>query len=316
MSTKSSSSSRAAFEEWPALPYEAWKDTCDTLHMWSQIVGKVKLALNPPENHWWHVAFAVNARGLTTGSVPYKGRAFEVQFDFIDHNLRILASDGGVKVIPLTPRSVASFYREFMECLRALGIEVVINTLPSEVKNPIRCDEDEAHASYDPEYSNRFWRILAGTAVVLRRHRSRFVGKASPAHFFWGAFDLALTLFSGRRAPERPNADRMTREGYSHEVISCGFWPGSEASPSPVFYAYAAPEPQGFSSAPVLPREAFYSPQLGEFFLRYDDMRAADEPDKALYDFCRSTYEAGASMGKWDRESLERAATGTSRQKR
>ncbi|HVP19406.1 MAG TPA: DUF5996 family protein [Spirochaetia bacterium] len=307
------SNSRDAPDEWPALPYEEWKETCDTLHLWSQVVGKVKLALNTPENHWWHVAFALTARGLTTGPVPYRGRIFAVEFDFLDHNLRILSSEGGAKAVPLVARSVARFYREFMECLRALGIEVAINTLPSEVKDPIPCDQDEEHASYDPEYAGRFWRILVRTASVLKRHRSRFVGKASPVHFFWGSFDLALSFFSGRRAPERPQADRMTREGYSHEVISCGFWPGNEAFSTPAFYAYTAPEPPGFARAAVLPSDAFYSKQFGEFLLRYADMRAADRPDQALFDFCQSTYEAGASLGNWDRESLERPVRGLAR---
>jgi hypothetical protein len=278
--------------------------------MWSQVVGKVKLVLNPPENHWWHVSLAVAARGLTTGLIPYRSRTFEVQFDFIDHALHILTSDGQTKTLPLVPRSVAEFYREFMSSLRTLGIEVSINTLPSEVRNPIPCDKDEKHASYDPEYSGRFWRILTRTTSVLKRHRSRFIGKASPIHFFWGSFDLALSFFSGRRAPERPKADRMTREAYSHEVISCGFWPGNEAFPAPAFYAYVSPEPPGFQSAPVLPAAAIYSSQFGDFLLRYDDMRSADKPEQALFDFYQSTYEAGARLARWDRDSLERAALG------
>jgi hypothetical protein len=296
-------------EQWPALPYTEWKDTCETLHLWTQIVGKVKLALCPPENHWWHVTFTVTAGGLSTGPIPWDGpprRTFEIRFDFVDHELLIMTSDGAVKAIPLVPRSVARFYRELMECLAALEIGVRINPLPSEIANPIRCDQDEAHASYDPVHANRFWRILLETATVLRRHRSRFIGKCSPVHFFWGGFDLALTFFSGRRAPERPGADLMTREGYSHEVISCGFWPGSESFPEPAFYAYAAPEPAGFAAAPVLPPAAFYHPQLKEFLLRYDDMRAAPDPAQALRDFCRSTYEAGATLAGWDRAALER----------
>jgi hypothetical protein len=293
-------------DEWPALPYEAWKDTCETLHLWSQVIGKVKLALNPPENHWWHVSLAIAARGLTTGPIPYRGRILEVQLDFIDHHLRILTSDGQTRTMPLVPRSVASFYREFMASLRALGIEVAINTLPSEVKSPIPCDQDEEHASYDPGYSGRFWQVLARTTGVLKRHRSRFIGKSSPIHFFWGSFDLALSFFSGRRAPERPNADRMTREAYSHEVISCGFWPGNEAFPAPAYYAYIWPEPRGFQNAPVLPPAAFYSPQFGDFLLRYDDVRSAPRPEQELSDFFQSTYEAGVRLAAWDRESLER----------
>jgi hypothetical protein len=296
-------------EKWPALPYMAWKDTSETLHLWTQIVGKVKLELSPIENHWWHVTLFLTARGLTTGPVPWNGThggSFEVQFDFIDHQLFVLASNGGRKTIPLVPRSVAQFYLEFMECLRALEIEVTINTLPSEIRSPIPCDQDEEHASYDAEYSNRFWQVLLRTADLLRRHRARFVGKCSPIHFFWGSFDLALSFFSGRRAPERKGADRMTREAYSHEVISCGFWPGSDVFPEPAFYAYASPEPAGFKDASILPSTAFYHPQLGEFLLRYDDMRATEDPAQALLDFCRGTYEAGADLGKWDREVLER----------
>ncbi len=296
-------------DSWPALPYMEWKDTCETLHLWTQIVGKVKLALCPPENHWWHVTFSVTPRGLGTGPIPWVGprsRIFEIQFDFIDHELLILASDGARKTIPLVPRSVASFYREFMECLAALGIGVRINPLPSEIPSPIRCDQDEQHASYDPAQAGRFWQVLLRAAMVLRRHRSRFIGKTSPVHFFWGGFDLALTFFSGRRAPERPGADMITREGYSHEVISCGFWPGGESLPEPAFYAYAAPEPAGFKGASVLPQSAFYHPRLGEFLLRYDDMRAAADPEQALLDFCRSTYEAGANLAGWERAALER----------
>jgi hypothetical protein len=220
--------------------------------------------------------------------------------------LLILASDGASRGMPLIPRSVAQFYREFMECLRALEIAVTINPLPSEIRNPIRCDQDEQHASYDPVYANRFWGILLEAAIVLRRHRSRFMGKSSPVHFFWGSFDLALSFFSGRRAPERKGADRMTREGYSHEVISCGFWPGGETFPEPAFYAYASPEPPGLEKVPVLPAAAFYHPQLREFLFRYEDMRAEDNPEKALLDFCGSTYEAGAHLAGWDREALER----------
>jgi hypothetical protein len=296
-------------KRWPALPYQSWKDTCQTLHLWTQIVGKVKLALNPEENHWWHVPLSVTAGGLSTGPIPWNGpprRIFEIRFDFIDHELLILTSDGAAKAIPLVPRSVAWFYRELMECLAALQIGVTINPLPSEIARPIPCDQDEEHASYDPVQANRFWRILLETATVLRCHRSRFIGKCSPVHFFWGSFDLALSFFSGRRAPERAGADRMTREGYSHELISCGFWPGGETFPEPAFYAYASPEPPGFKSAPIQPAAAFYHLPLNEFLLRYDDMRAADDPEQALLDFCRSTYEAGATLAGWDRPALEK----------
>src|SRR5256886_881255 len=213
-------------ERWPALPYEAWRDTCQTLHMWTQIVGKVRMELSPFLNHWWHVAFYVTPRGLTTSAIPYRGSTFEVTFDFIEHNLSIRTSEGTTKALPLIPRSVAAFHREFMACLHTLGIEVTINPLPSEVQHPIRCDIDEVHASYDPVYAGRFWRILVQTEAIMQRYRSPFLGKSSPVHFFWGSFDLALTLFSGRRAPEQPGADRIAREGGSHEQISCGFWPG------------------------------------------------------------------------------------------
>jgi hypothetical protein len=300
-------------ERWPALPYGEWKDTRDTLHLWTQVVGKIKLALNPYENHWWHISLFVTARGLTTGPMPcsdQRGRVLEVQLDFIDHALRMLVSDGTRKVVPLIPRSVAAFYRELMECLRALEIDVTINPLPSEIASPIPCDQDEQHASYDPVWAGRFWRILLETAMVLRRHRSRFIGKCSPIHFFWGSFDLALSFFSGRRAPERKGADLMTREGYSHEVISCGFWPGSETFQAPAFYAYASPEPPGLAGAALLPSAAFYDPRLREFLLRYDDMRTALDPEQALLDFCRSTYEAAADLSRWDRGALERRVIG------
>ncbi len=229
-----------------------------------------------------------------------------MDFDFIDHNLFIQTSEGISKAMPLIPRSVADFYREFMEALRSLNINVTINTLPSEVTNPIRCDEDVVHASYDPEYANRFWRILVQSDKVFKAFRSQFIGKSSPVHFFWGSFDLAVTRFSGRRAPERPGADRMTREAYSHEVISCGFWPGNDSFPAPAFYSYTYPEPPGLKTASIFPGQAFYSPEFSEFILRYDDVRNSGEPEKTLTDFCQSTYEAGADLAHWDREALER----------
>jgi Family of unknown function (DUF5996) len=296
-------------ELWPALPYEAWRDTCQTLHMWTQIVGKVRMELSPFLNHWWHVTLYVTPRGLTTSAIPYHGSSFEVIFDFHEHTLFIRTSEGTTKALPLIPRSVASFYREFMDCLLALGIQVTINTLPSEVRNPIRCDEDKVHASYDPLCARRFWRILEQTATVMQRFRAPFLGKASPVHFFWGSFDLAVTLFSGRRAPEPPGADRMTRESMSHEEISCGFWPGDERFPAPAYYAYIYPEPPGLPAATIRPKEAFYSHDMGEFLLRYDDVRNATSPEQALLEFFQSTYEAGATLAQWDRESLERKAT-------
>jgi hypothetical protein len=264
------------------------------------------MELSPFLNHWWHVTLYVTPRGLTTSSIPYQGGTFEVTFDFIEHNLCICTSDGTIKALPLIPRSVAAFYREFMACLQALSIEVTINTLPSEVSNPIRCDEDEVHASYDPIYAQRFWRILVQTDTVLQHYRSPFLGKCSPVHFFWGGFDLALTLFSGRRAPERPSANRMMREASSHEEISCGFWPGSDRFPVPAFYSYTSPEPPGLKTATIRPATAFYSQELGEFLLRYEDVRHAPSPEQALLEFFQSTYEAGATLAQWDREALER----------
>jgi hypothetical protein len=293
-------------EHWPDLPYEAWRDTCQTLHMWTQIVGKVRLELSPFLNHWWHVALYVSPRGLTTSAIPYNGGSFDVSFDFLEHTLFLRTSEGTSKALPLIPRSVAAFFREFMDCLHALGIQVTINPLPSEVRDPIRCDLDEVHASYDPLYAQRFWRILTQTATVMERYRSPFLGKSSPVHFFWGSFDLALTFFSGRRAPERPEADHMTREAYSHEVISGGFWPGDERFPAPAFYSYTSPEPSGLPTASIRPQEAFYSQELGEFLLLYEDVRNAPSPEQALLAFFQSTYEAGATLGQWDRQALER----------
>ena len=293
-------------ELWPELSYEAWKNTYETLHMWTQIVGKVRMELSPFLNHWWHVTLYVTTRGLSTGTIPYHGSTFDVTFDFIEHNLFIRSSDGSTKALPLIPRSVTSFYREFMDCLHALGIEVTINTLPNEVPSPIRCDIDEVHASYDPVYVQRWWHILEQTATVMECYRAPFVGKSSPVQFFWGSFDLSLGLFSGRRAPERPGADHIMREAMSHEEISCGFWPGDERFPAPAFYAYTYPEPPGLSSAAIRPEQAFYSHDMGEFLLRYDDVRTASSPEQALLAFFQSTYETGSTLGKWDREALER----------
>jgi hypothetical protein len=290
---------------WPELPLDAWKDTYATLHMWTQIVGKVRLALTPRINHWWEVPLYVNSVGLTTSPIPYHGRVFEVQFNFIDHTLAILTSDAGRKVLPLRPQSVAAFYTEFMSVLHALDIEVHIWPMPAEIPNPIRFDCDYEHAAYDPEYAHRFWKILTLIEPVFQDFRSRFIGKHSPIHFFWGSFDLASTRFSGRRAPERSDADRITREAYSHEVISAGFWPGGGEVKGAAFYAYAAPEPQGFKSSSVSPPAAFYSP-LGEFLLMYDDVRQTANPNSMLLDFLQTTYDAGATLGNWPRRELER----------
>jgi hypothetical protein len=290
---------------WPSLPLAEWKDTYTTLHLWTQIVGKIRLTLSPKVNHWWQVPLYVTPRGLTTTAIPYHARSFEIDFDFIDHQLIIQTSDGAIKTIPLVPRSVADFYRELMATLRSLQIEVEIHAKPDEVPNPIPFEEDHEHASYDPEYANRFWRILVQADRVLKEFRSRFIGKCSPVHFFWGSFDLAVTRFSGRPAPEREGADAITREAYSHEVISHGFWPGGNGVEA-AFYSYTAPAPDGLDKAQILPAQAFYSSEMSEFLFMYDDMRQADSPDEALLDFCQSTYEAGADLAKWDRASLER----------
>jgi len=292
---------------WPELPLEAWKDTYATLHMWTQIVGKIRLALAPHVNHWWQVPLYVNSCGLTSSAIPYAGRTFEVQFDFVEHQLVITVSDGQINSMPLRPESVAAFYAEFMAALRSLGIEVRIWPMPVEIPNPIRFDRDEQHASYDRLYVERFWRILVLVDGVLKRFRSGFIGKHSPIHFFWGSFDLASTRFSGRRAPQRAGADLITREAYSHEVISAGFWPGGGEVKGAAFYAYAAPEPNGFKDASVRPAKAFYSP-LGEFLLMYDDVRQSANPELTLLEFLQSTYEAGANLGTWPRKELERAA--------
>lgn len=291
---------------WPALPLESWKSTCATLHMCTQIVGKVRLALTPVVNHWWNVPLYVSSRGLTTSAIPYRSAAFEIWFDFIDHQLVLQTSDGVRKTLPLVPRSVADFYQEFMQMLRSSGIEVKVWRMPVEIPNPIPFDEDRVHASYDPEAVQKFWRILLSVQCVFDEFRSRFIGKCSPVHFFWGSFDLAVTRFSGRRAPVRPGADRITQEAYSHEVSSVGFWPGSGTITDAAFYSYAAPEPEGFRNATVQPAAAHYDTQLSEFILMYRDVRSSASPAANLLDFCQSTYEAGATLAKWDRDALEK----------
>jgi Family of unknown function (DUF5996) len=290
---------------WPALPLSEWKDTYDTLHMWTQVVGKVRLALSPLVNHWWEVALYVTARGLTTSPIPYPGGIFEIEFDFIDHKLCIELSDGRVQTLGLKPMSVARFYRTFMSMLHDLAIPVKIWPMPSEVPNPIPFDRNEQHASYDPEYANRFWRILVTVDTILKEFRAGFIGKSSPVHFFWGSFDLAVTRFSGRSAPEKKGADSIYRLAYSHEVSSAGFWPGSGDVKGAAFYSYTVPQPSGFSQAPVRPPAAFYSPALSEFLLMYDDVRQSPAPAKSLLDFLQTTYDAGATLGNWDRANLE-----------
>jgi len=291
---------------WPALSLDSWKDTCATLHIWTQIVGKVRLGLTPLVNHWWNVPLYVTARGLTTSRMPCGDRSVEIRFDFIRHQLVVDTSDGLSKTLALAPRSVADFYQEFRSMLQSAGVEVRIWRMPVEIPNPIPFDEDRTHASYDAKAVEKFWRILLSVDSVLQRFRAEFIGKSSPVHFFWGSFDLAVTRFSGRRAPERPGADAMMREAYSHEVSSVGFWPGGGEVTDLVFYSYAVPEPQGFKEASVRPAEAFYDKQLGEFLLMYEDVRTADSPSKTLLDFCQSTYDAAAELGKWDRSALER----------
>ncbi len=305
---------------WPALPLEEWQDTYATLHMWTQIIGKIRLAQTPRINHWWNVPLYVTARGLTTSEMPHGDRTFQIDFDFIDHRLFVACDDGATDTLALAPRPVADFYREVMRMLGGLGLDVKIWPMPVEVQDPVRFDQDYRNASYDAKYVNRFWHILQQTGRVLTEFRSRFIGKCSPVHFFWGSFDLAVTRFSGRKAPEREGVDAITREAYSHEVISHGFWPGTRASGpverdkadgtvgAPAFYSYTSPEPAGLSGAPLRPKQAFYSSAMNEFILLYDDVRAASSPDAALMEFLESTYDAGANLAKWDRASLERPA--------
>jgi hypothetical protein len=294
-------------ESWPALPLSAWADTYATLHMWTQIVGKVRLALSPHINHWWEVPLYVNARGLTTSPIPYRKGVFEVQFDFIDHRLDVTTCIGERKSIRLEPRTVADFHAEFLSLLKSLEIDVKIWNMPVEILNPIRFDQDRVHGAYDPQYANAIWRILVTVDAIFKEFRSRYLGKASPVHFFWGSFDLAVTRFSGRRAPERPGADAMTREAYSHEVSSVGFWPGGGDIKGAAFYSYAAPAPDGFGERPARPPAAFFNKQLGEFLLMYDDARACESPRDSLLEFCQSTYDAAADLGHWDRAALEKS---------
>ena len=293
-------------ECWPDLPLSSWRETYATVHMWTQMVGKVRLRLTPLVNHWWNVPLYVTARGLTTSSMPYGDRAFELYFDFVRHQLVLETNDGLVKTMALGPRPVAEFYQEFRELLRSANIEVKIWKMPVEIPNPIAFDQDRTHASYDRAPVEKFWRILLSVDAVFNQFRAKFIGKCSPVHFFWGSFDLAVTRFSGRRAPERPGADVITREAYSHEVSSVGFWPGGGSVQGAAFYSYAAPEPQGFKDERARPDAASYDRDLGEFLLMYDDVRKANSPTASLLEFCQSTYEAAATLGKWDRSALER----------
>jgi hypothetical protein len=290
----------------PALPFDSWKDTLATLHMWTQVVGKVRLKLCPLVNHYWNVAFYLTARGMTTSAMPYSRGTVEVRFDFIAHRLLIETSEGRMVAVALKPQSVAEFYKAFMAALDDLGVTVKIWTLPCEIPDPTPFEKDHIHASYDPDAVHKFWRITAWVDQILKEFRAGFLGKVSPVHFFWGSFDLAVTRFSGRTAPERPGADPITREAYSHEVSSAGFWPGGGDIKGPAFYSYAAPEPTGFGERKVSPAAAFYHPQLKEFLLMYDDVRTAASPKTALMEFLQSTYDAVADTGDWDRRALER----------
>jgi hypothetical protein len=295
--------------DWPALAYDDWADTAQTLHLWTQVVGKVRMALTPPVNHWWHVPLYVSARGLATSPIPAGGRNVEIVFDFLEHHLRIICSDGRREVVALRPISVAQFYKETMEALARLGIWPHIWTTPCEIENPVPFELDEIHRSYDGEAAQRFWRALAQADRVMKAFRGRFIGKASPVHFFWGSFDLAVTRFSGRRAPPHPGSAivpaSISVEAYSHEVSSCGFWPGGPGV-APLFYAYAYPEPPGFPDVQVEPVGAHWDAGLGEFVLPYEVVRASADPDKALLAFFQSTYEAAADLASWPRDELER----------
>ena len=295
-------------DPWPALALSAWRPTRDTLHMWTQIVGKVKLALAPPQNHWWQVPLYVSARGLTTAAFPCGERTLEILFDLVDHQLVVTVSDGRVKAMPLVPRSVASFYQELMSVLRALDVGAHVWPMPVEVRDPIPFDRDEVHASYDAAAAHRFWRALLQADAALRTFAGRFQGKQSPVHFFWGSFDLACTRFSGRPAPERHGADRITREAYSQEVMSFGFWPGGDVVEDAAFYAYAAPEPPGFREGSPHP-DARYVPELSEFVLPYAAVREADPPRESSLAFFQRAYELGSTLGRWDRASLDRPWT-------
>jgi hypothetical protein len=296
---------------WPALPFAQWQDTCATLHMWTQIVGKIRLALELMVNHWWQVPLYVTSTGLTTSPIPYESRSFQVDFDFCRHTLNIVASDQRRAEFALAPMPVAEFYDRTMQILRDLGIDVEIWTMPVEVMDATPFEQDRVHKSYDADAAHRFWRVLVQSDRVMKEFRARFIGKVSPVHFFWGSFDMAVTRFSGRTAPPHPGGmanlgDWVAVEAYSHEVSSCGFWPGNGGYGKPAFYAYAYPEPKGFGDAPLRPKAAVFDPNLHEFVLDYEAIRASPAPDRMLLEFFQSTYEAAADTAKWDRAALER----------
>src|ERR1700731_801931 len=292
--------------QWPALPWSEWEATANTLHMWTQIVGKTRLALTPLQNHWWNVPLYVTAHGLGTSAMVCGDDVLDIEFDFLTHGLHLRLGSGKEHILPLRAQTVADFYKEYLECLAALEVSVEIWPMPVEVANPIRFDLDTEHKSYDPEYAHRFWQVLVNAEKVFRAWGTGFLGKVSPVHFFWGSFDLAVTRFSGRVAPPRPGADSIQREAYSHEVISAGFWPGDGGHGAAAFYCHAAPVPDVLAEARIRPQAAFYHPQMKEFLLMYDDVRAAASPKTALMEFLQSTYDAAADCGKWDRKALER----------
>ncbi|HET6170085.1 MAG TPA: DUF5996 family protein [Terracidiphilus sp.] len=293
-------------EPWPALAWSDWAATADTLHMWTQIVGKTRLALTPLQNHWWNVPLYVTAHGLGTSAMPLGDDVLDIEFDFVTHHLHFRLGSGPEASMPLRPQTVANFYREYLACLESLGVTVKLNPMPVEVPNPIRFDLDTVHKSYDAEYAERFWRVLAQSEAVFRQFGTGFLGKVSPVHFFWGSFDLAVTRFSGQPAPPRDGADGIQREAYSHEVISAGFWPGNGGYGAAAFYAYAAPTPAGLAEASIRPQAARWDAGLGEFIFKYDAVRSQPSPDEALMEFLESTYEAAANLAKWDRAALER----------
>ncbi|MGB5880900.1 MAG: DUF5996 family protein [Thermoanaerobaculia bacterium] len=298
---------------WPQLPNTEWTETLATLHLWTQIVGKVRLELSPWINHSWQATLYVTSRGLTTSPIPNGGNTFQIDFDFVDHNLLITTSDGSTVPLPLRPQTVADFYRDLMAALDSLGIDVSIHTMPNELEDPIPFPEDVVHSSYEPEQVHLFWRALVQSARVFEAFRARFIGKCSPVHLFWGSFDQAVTRFSGRPAPKHPGGipslpDVVTVESYSKEVSSCGFWPGNAGAPDPIFYSYAYPTPEGFAEHPVKPDAAFWLADLGEFVLPYEAVRTSDDPDATLTAFLESTYEATADLADWDRADFERPA--------
>jgi uncharacterized protein DUF5996 len=293
-------------KSWPELRWSDWQCTADTLHMWTQIVGKTRLALSPLQAHWWNVPLYVSARGLSTSAMPHGSEMLEIEFDFVSHSLLFRLSSGASLSLPLRTQTVADFYAEYRRALTVLGVSLHIHPTPVEVKAPIPFAEDRQHASYEPEYAHRFWRILVRIDQIFQQFSSRFIGKVSPVHFFWGSFDLAVTRFSGRPAPPRKDADAVTREAYSHEVISAGFWPGNGGFGDAAFYCYAAPEPPALANEPIEPAVATYNRTLAEFILKYDDLRALPSPDETLLNFLQSSYCAAAKLANWDRSALER----------